>query len=385
MKFDIKKTYIFEIILLIILFLAISVPKVFNRTLIAITLGIMALILNLFIKKKGTKSIYLKQVSILIIIFSLIYLGTFYLLGLYFGFNQNVFTFSFKTIYKFIIPITLIIVFSELIRHRLLFQDAKIIIKSKKIDLSGILLFISMTIIDILLYTTLYSSLRTYDDYLTLIGLIIFSSLSCNLLYNYISKRYGEKPVIIFRLFTNLYAFIIPIIPDVYIFFRSFVRMIYPYFIYIFLENTYAKTSTIISYHDKRKRVISTTIMVIVLTLFIMLVSCKFKYGILVVGSESMTGSINKGDAVVFERYDKQTIIHEGDVIIFISNDDVRTVHRVVDIKNINNEYRYYTKGDANELVDNGYITSKQIEGVSKFKILYIGYPTVLVRELFDK
>ena len=65
-----------------------------------------------------------------------------------------------------------------------------------------------------------------------------------------------------------------------------------------------------------------------------MLISCNFRYGMLVIGSESMTGEINKGDAVVFEAYEKQKI-HEGNVIIF-EDGDRRVVHLVVDIKLVN-------------------------------------------------
>ena len=90
-----------------------------------------------------------------------------------------------------------------------------------------------------------------------------------------------------------------------------------------------------------------------------MLISCQFKYGLLVVGSESMTGTLNKGDAVVFERYDDQTI-KEGQVIIFNFN-DIQTIHRVVDIRKVNGEYRYYTKGDANQRNDDEYRTEKDI------------------------
>mgnify|MGYP003305586767 CR=1 FL=1 len=56
-------------------------------------------------------------------------------------------------------------------------------------------------------------------------------------------KRNGEfdKPIIIYKLITLLYSYIIPIIPDVLVFFRSILRMIYPYIIYLVLEYSYSK------------------------------------------------------------------------------------------------------------------------------------------------
>ena len=129
------------------------------------------------------------------------------------------------------------------------------------------------------------------------------------------------------------------------------------------------------------KNYVGITILVIIMTLVTMLISCHFKYGILVIGSGSMTGSLEVGDAVVFEKYKNQPI-EIGQVIIFKRN-NLNLVHRVVDIKNTNGEVRYYTKGDFNKQVDFGYITDKNIVGIINFKIRYIGYPTIWLRELF--
>ena len=114
-----------------------------------------------------------------------------------------------------------------------------------------------------------------------------------------------------------------------------------------------------------------------------MLISCQFRFGVLVIGSPSMTGAINEGDVVVFEQYRDQ-YIKTGDVIIFEKNNQ-RVVHRVVEIVNINNEIRYYTKGDANTDIDSGYITQSNIVGVTLFKIKYVGYPTLWIRDLFRR
>ena len=62
-----------------------------------------------------------------------------------------------------------------------------------------------------------------------------------------------------------------------------------------------------------------------------------------------------------------------------------KVVHRVDGIEVINNETRYYTKGDANEDRDPGYITSGSIEGVVKLKLPGVGYPTLWLRDLVNK
>ena len=60
-------------------------------------------------------------------------------------------------------------------------------------------------------------------------------------------------------------------------------------------------------------------------------------------------------------------------------------VHRVIDIQIINGTTRYYTKGDANEDADAGYITDDAIVGLANHKLPVLGYPTLWMRSLFKR
>ena len=135
-------------------------------------------------------------------------------------------------------------------------------------------------------------------------------------------------------------------------------------------------------YHDSKRRIVNLGIATIVIVLIVMLISCKFRYGVIVVGSGSMEGALNIGDIAIFENYDKQKI-SKDDIIIF-NRDDIKYIHRVVKISFTNNEYRYYTKGDANQELDDGYVTRNDVFGVAKFRIRYIGYPSIWLRDMFD-
>ena len=133
-------------------------------------------------------------------------------------------------------------------------------------------------------------------------------------------------------------------------------------------------------------RILSIILTICVLVIMIgtvMLISNQFKYGLLVIATESMTGEINKGDVVIFEDYENQSI-KEGQVIVFERYGNM-IVHRVVDIEIINGNARYYTKGDANEDRDSGFITDAEIRGVASKKIPFIGYPSLWVRQLFKR
>lgn len=364
--------YIYELVLMVILFFALFVSKIFNKIVLAIILLIYTMLICKCIKKRKTKSIQYKQVTILMVLVGIIYLIVFYLTGLYFGYNKSIYTFGTKTIFNYIIPITTIIILTEISRNVLI---------SKEDKTSKILVFISMVVLDIILYSNIYA-VTEFNGFLNMVSFTLFPSIACNLLYNYISNKHGYIPVIVYRIITIIYAYIIPIAPNMYMFFRCFLRMLYPYLIYLMLEKTYSKRNFQQSYKNKVKRNIEILLCITACTAFIMLISCKFQYGILVIGSGSMTGTINKGDAIIYETYKNQEI-NEQDVIVF-KKDGMQVVHRVIDLRLVNGEYRYYTKGDYNSEADDGHVTQDQITGLVKFKIKYIGYPTLWVRKIFS-
>jgi signal peptidase len=373
MKEDKIKSYILVIILFVILFFALFVQNIFTKIVLAVIVTIHMLITKSILKKKNILSICHKQVEIVMLLIGILYLMIFYIMGIYFGFYEAVVKFSKWSLINFTIPIAVIIISSEVTRNILLnYKDIKF----------KVLTTISMIILDLIIYANM-NQFNSFEGFVNIISYSFFASISCNLLYNYISKRYGSRAVIIFRLLTSLYPYILPIIPNVYMFFRCFLKIICPYIIYLILEKCFSKDNFVIAARDRKKNIIITVIMTIVMILMIMLVSCKFKYGILVVGSGSMTGELNKGDAVIYEAYNEHEL-QEGKVIIF-EKDDIITIHRIIDIKQVKNELRYYTKGDANQNRDEGYRLEKDIRGIVKIKIKYIGYPSLWLRDIFEK
>ena len=56
----------------------------------------------------------------------------------------------------------------------------------------------------------------------------------------------------------------------------------------------------------------------------------------------------------------------------------INAINNIIDIKD---EFYIYTKGDANKEYDKYKITKDMVIGVVKFKIPFIGYPTVLLNE----
>jgi signal peptidase I len=370
-----------EITLLIILFIAMLFQNTLSRWVITIIIATVSFVSYKLLKNRKTKSHHKRVATILMALFGLIYLGILYLLGLHYGYVQSKILLSFKTITNIIVPISVMIISSELMRNVLLSHDLNIAINKKEINISPIMTFLIMVLIDILIYAETVD-FTDLNSILTAMGYVLFASIANNLLFNYVSLRYDSKGIIIYKLIISLYMYVIPVIPDVYIFMLSFYKMVCAYIVYIMMDKLFSKNDFVISYTEKRRMFIGNTIIMILTAGLIMLVSCEFKYGIMVIGSGSMTGTINEGDAVIFESYEDEQI-QVGQVIIFDYN-NIKAVHRVIKIVNVNGENRYFTKGDANKEQDEGYITQKDIYGLVKLRIKFIGYPTLFVKKLFE-
>ncbi|MDE6141884.1 MAG: signal peptidase I, partial [Bacilli bacterium] len=126
----------------------------------------------------------------------------------------------------------------------------------------------------------------------------------------------------------------------------------------------------------------------LILLLFVVsLVSGLFKYQIMAIGSGSMEPIIYRGDAIVFEKVkteDDRNEIEEGTIIVFKHN-GLYITHRVTKIEMVDGARIYQTKGDNNEKEDAFKVEDDDIVGVTRFKVKYIGFPTLWIQDLFNK
>ena len=141
MKKNKFKLYFFEILLLIILLIVLLVLNKVTYLILSLILFVYLLIVKKMLKKRKTLSIYKGQVNWLMIGFAVIYLGVFYLIGILVNdFVRQPILFSLVTIGRYILPMILIIVASELIRYYFLSLETKVRIFKKDIDISKIII-----------------------------------------------------------------------------------------------------------------------------------------------------------------------------------------------------------------------------------------------------
>ncbi len=366
------RLYTIEITLIVFFLLTIIFNNIITRQILSVILLVFMVISVKLIKSDKMELTSNRQIIFLMSGIGIIYVSFIYVLGIFIGFYKSPIELSIWSILNYIIPHVVIIISAELIRKTVLLKENK---KSK------ILMLVSMVMLDIILSTNI-RNLSTVSDYYSLIFFVIFASVANNLLYNHIIINYRNfKAIIIYRIIVEIYVYIFPLIPNLFVFLESIIKMVMAYSIYILLDNLYHNKKEIVSSQKTIREKILTTIIYVIIASVVMVVSCRFSVGMLVIGSGSMTGTINKGDIIIYEKYNEKKEIKTGDIVVF-AYDNKKIIHRIIEQKVYGEETRYYTKGDANQEKDDGYRKRNDIIGKVKFKIPYIGYFTLWINDL---
>ena len=369
---DKKTIYAIAAGVFVLLFLALFIPADSSRMLAAAMLLPAAIITVLCIKKRSILSINKKEVLLLMSVIGVLYVILLYLTSLHFGVARSL-GLSFDSAFRYLLPITVIIISIEIIRGVLLAQNDQA---------TRVLSYLLCVVSEMLIFSNLHG-LQTFQRFMDMLGLWLMPAIIANLLYHYLSRRYGCLPNIVYRLIITLYPYIFRYTPAMADTLLAFIKLIVPLIIWAFIDALYEKKRHYaLQKKSKWSRVWMCALAVVMISI-VMLISCQFRFGALVIATESMTGELNKGDAVIYERPEENEV-QVGQVIVF-EKDGSLIVHRVADIERINGINRYYTKGDANEDIDAGYILDVNIKGIAELKVPYIGYPTLWARALFSE
>ena len=135
---------------------------------------------------------------------------------------------------------------------------------------------------------------------------------------------------------------------------------------------------------NKVKRIWNTitTIMVsLIVILAVLLWGCRLLgMEVFVVQSGSMEPAYHVGSLVYVKPVDVSKL-QVGDVITFEMGGGVRGTHRIVEVRNDQDDLMFITKGDANEVTDNMPVLPEAIVGEVKFTIPYLGFLAVYMQQ----
>ncbi len=375
MKNDKIKLYLITATLPIVVALSFFLPNdLYKNLYIAVICALYYLLTVIFVKKKKAPLKERRQILIITLAWAVGLIALRFLSGIKFGFYAN--PFARVYIWKYILPFSATIIFSENIRRAVVCAENKTV---------GAIAYISLTFVEVALFYK-NGALKSFSGAADLAGMIIFPAIASNLLYTFLTARYGALPSILYRILLALYPYLLTVMPATTDILLSAVKIMAPLVLAAFLRALFCKGEVRLYATSKFKssKIIaraSLCLAGIFAVGYLMLSSCAFGYGLIVIATPSMTGAINVGDGVIYRSYSGE-VIEEGDIIVF-KRDKMSIVHRVVSVEYDGSSLRYYTKGDANEANDASFVTSSDIEGKVLLRVKYIGMPTVLLRELF--
>lgn len=380
MKKGFNKILILEIILLIFLLFNSFVFKIANMYVIS---GIMLPFLILMIVLNGFEKDnyrYKKDVLLNIIIFLLMYYFITYFLGLFSGFVKSSYSLSFINIIKNTFPVIVLILISELMRY-VLFNKTK---RNLPCLIIGCLLFV---MVDVNTMVHIYD-VKTALGITKMICLVVFPSITKNIFLTYLTMKVGYKNGIIYRLITELSTYLLPIFPDFGEYINVLLKTVLPIAIMARLNNMfnyYSVRKIKDSRYNSRKLVLYSFITFALLTI-VLLTSGLFTYQALTIGSGSMSPTIEKGDVIILKsmKNEEARKIKKGDVLVY-NHDNKIIVHRVIKKSNNGETISFKTKGDYNNAKDSWTVKQEDVIGIVKFRIRWVGMPTVALNELLNK
>ena len=374
MKNGYKRLLIFQIITIILFLLSNFVSSILGEYFKVLILLVLLILFKILFGFEKDNHRYTKNICIEILIYLLIYFILYYLSGIIISFAKTINYLSLSGIFNKIIPIIIIIILKEILRYMML----------KKSEGEKLLLVITclfFIIFDLMLTFNSDILSKSYTIFIY-IAITILPTISKNIFASYVSYKTGYKPVILYFLIMNLYSYLVPIIPNpneyIYSVIELIVPMIFLYKIYRYFKR---EKDDKLNREYNKKRVVSLIIPSLLVIFLVYITSGYFYYHAIVIATGSMTPNILKGDVVVIEKVKNKKDIEIGSVIAYKYEDKI-IVHRLVRKIDVDNQIYYYTKGDANNSIDNYKIDENMVVGVVNIKIPYIGYPTVWLNEL---
>ena len=319
------------------------------------------------------------DILIYLAIYLLITIIIYYASGLITGYVRTPNYYTLYGLLTFIFPLILTIVLSEFLRYQLLQKSEG---NFKLIVLTAILfIFVDIT------NPIYFSDFSSGYTILVFIGLTLLPSICKNIFSTYTSSKTGFKPAMILNLCLGLYRYLLPIVPNFNEYFQSmFSLVILTGITFLMFRILKKESNSIIETDSKNHKKFMTVwyvIEILIALILVYFVSGYFKYYAIAIASNSMYPTFERGSVAIIKKIDEDySELDVGEIIAYHYENKI-IAHRIAKITEINGKKYFYTKGDANNSLDNYVIGEEMIMGTINHYIPFIGYPTVLLNELF--
>lgn len=376
MKRSKKIILILQIISILFSVLYIFLGKKTNEYIISSFLTIIFIISWKLLGFEKEKIINSRKILKTTIFLTISYIILTYGIGLFLGYVRTPYSLRLNILLRNVLPILLIILPGELLRYQFCKKGSN----SITILILTVCLF---TLVDILINIDLYN-LNEKAKVLELICNVILPSICKNIVLTNFANCYGYSMQLAYTIIINLYIYLVPIFPNLDIYLDSVIKILLPIIILLTTNYLFKKTEK----KDIRdNRILSKIIIVLLIIIIVLMISLNsnlFRYWAATIGSGSMTPTIEVGDVVIVDKIYQKKLekLRNGDILVFKYKNKIYT-HRIINIEKHNSEYFIKTKGDRKENeIDAWTVRNGDVVGVVKYRIKYLGYPTVWLNKL---
>ena len=369
MKKGYRRILLFSIILIIFLCINTFIINILSNYRMIFFLFMLLVVFSYYFVLEKDKDRYFKDILFELFVFIMTFFIIFYVLGIIVGLTKIPNYFTLRGIKDVLLPIILFCILRELLRYNMLNKADG----SKICTVLVVVLFILLDIGD----DYYYFSFANNHAILKFVALLLLPGIAKNISYTFISKRYGYKPVIIFDLIISLYQYVLPIVPNPNEYVTAIIYLLVPVlFAFRIYRFFLRRKDEVVRSNYNKKRFTGILVPTLITMTMVYFYSGYFRFYAIAIASGSMETQIHVGDVVVADQhYDYESLV-EGDVIAY-RYEKIIVVQRIVKKVEIGDLYVYYTKGDANNHVDDFVIEEDTYIGKIRYKVPYIGYPTV--------
>lgn len=201
------------------------------------------------------------------------------------------------------------------------------------------------------------------------------------------AKTGGELLVYSYRIPIALATVLLPIFPNVDWFFSSMLEVLVSLILFVFINYEHTiKVNRLTRWQKKKINPKNSVSIIMIVIIFVVFVAGLLPYRPVAVMSNSMVPEFARGYVVITKKINEKDIknIKVGDILEYQLNQSV-VIHRIINIEDEKGSLIFTTQGDNNNAPDIKKVEQNQIIGIVKFKIPYVGYPSVWFSEFLFK
>jgi signal peptidase len=296
--------------------------------------------------------------------------------GLFSGFGRSPYSFTPTGILTNLLFVGSMLVGMELSRAWLINRLGK---KRTLLALISVTVLYTLLAVPLARITGLTLELHSID----FINSTLLPSLAENLLASFLALLGGPLAAIAYRGMLQAFWWFCPILPDLPWAFKGLIGVVVP-IVGLVVANT-LRASKARNRQARREgqgslaRWVVTTIVAVAIIWFAV---GLFPIQPTTVISGSMRPTLDVGDVVIVAKVSSDNI-KPGDIIQFRETQGVATVHRVVDIQEVEGNMVFVTKGDDNSAPDPEAVLAANVVGKVIFNIPKVGWAAIAVKEFF--